>query len=185
MEDRWVWDMNGEGVFRVKDLRNLLDESFLPKDSTATRWVKSILIKINVFAWKVYLDRLPTRLNLIRRGVQSPLGSYSEWLSWFNSIRVYDINDGYLEALAKKEAELHDLTSSHQPFTILSVFGDCPCDPRLFNMLSYNNASSIARTGDHQWHLIALHERMNDMQMMLQACIRESTMGVKRFGEST
>nr|GEU29096.1 retrovirus-related Pol polyprotein from transposon TNT 1-94 [Tanacetum cinerariifolium] len=32
MEDIWVWDLNGEGVFRVKDLRNLLDESFLPKD---------------------------------------------------------------------------------------------------------------------------------------------------------
>nr|GFC35977.1 RNA-directed DNA polymerase, eukaryota [Tanacetum cinerariifolium] len=60
LEDRWVWDLNGKGVFRVKDLRNLLDESFLPKDSTATRWVKSIPIKINVFAWKVYLDRLPT-----------------------------------------------------------------------------------------------------------------------------
>nr|GEX57073.1 RNA-directed DNA polymerase, eukaryota, reverse transcriptase zinc-binding domain protein [Tanacetum cinerariifolium] len=124
----WVWDLNGEGVFRVKDLRNLLDEYFLQKDSTATRWVKSIPIKINMFAWKVYLDRLPTRLNLIRRGVQvhslsclvcnaayedmshllfscdlandvvwlvchwwnltwSPFGSYSKWLSWFNSIR--------------------------------------------------------------------------------------------------
>nr|GEW35841.1 RNA-directed DNA polymerase, eukaryota, nucleotide-binding alpha-beta plait domain protein [Tanacetum cinerariifolium] len=64
-----AWDLNGEGVFRVKDLLNLLDESFLPKDSTATRWVKSIPIKINVLAWKVYLDRLPTRLNLIRRVV--------------------------------------------------------------------------------------------------------------------
>nr|GEZ84592.1 RNA-directed DNA polymerase, eukaryota [Tanacetum cinerariifolium] len=72
LEDIWVWDLNGKGVFRVKDVRNLLDDSFLPKDSTATRWVKSILIKINVFAWKVYLDRLPTRLNLIRRGVQVP-----------------------------------------------------------------------------------------------------------------
>nr|GEY76144.1 RNA-directed DNA polymerase, eukaryota [Tanacetum cinerariifolium] len=129
LEDRWVWDLNGEGVFRVKDLRNLLDESFFPKDSTATRLVKSIPIKINVFAWKVYLDRLPARLNLIRRGVQvsslsclvcnaayedmshllfscnladdvvrlvcrwwnltwSPLGSFSEWLYWFNSIML-------------------------------------------------------------------------------------------------
>nr|GEZ47265.1 RNA-directed DNA polymerase, eukaryota [Tanacetum cinerariifolium] len=127
-----------EGVFHVKDLRNLLDESFLPKDSTATRWVKSIPIKINVFAYKVYLNRLPTRLNLIRRGVQvpslscsvcnaayedmshllfscdlandvvrlvcrwwnltwPPLGSYSEWLSWFNSIRLCSRIKGMLE----------------------------------------------------------------------------------------
>ncbi|GKA12862.1 hypothetical protein Tco_0692408 [Tanacetum coccineum] len=35
-EDRWVWDLNGDGVFRVKDVRNLLDETFLPKADTPT-----------------------------------------------------------------------------------------------------------------------------------------------------
>ncbi|GKB37082.1 hypothetical protein Tco_0882024, partial [Tanacetum coccineum] len=29
--DRWVSDLNGDGVFRVKDVRNLLDEFFLPR----------------------------------------------------------------------------------------------------------------------------------------------------------
>ncbi|GJW80582.1 RNA-directed DNA polymerase, eukaryota [Tanacetum coccineum] len=71
-DDRWVWDLNGDGIFRVKDVRCLLDEFFLPKDITATRWVKTILIKINVFAWKVCIDRLPTRMNLFRRDVQVP-----------------------------------------------------------------------------------------------------------------
>ncbi|GJR22835.1 hypothetical protein Tco_0971362 [Tanacetum coccineum] len=28
-EDRWVCDLSGDGVFRVKDVRNLLDEFFL------------------------------------------------------------------------------------------------------------------------------------------------------------
>nr|GEX22354.1 RNA-directed DNA polymerase, eukaryota [Tanacetum cinerariifolium] len=128
-EDRWVWDLNGSDSFRVRDVRNLLDEFFLPKDEIATRWIKFIPIKVNVFAWKVSLDRLPTRLNLIHRGVHvssmlcpicsvspedtshllfscsmasdvarlvcrwwdlvlTPLGSYSDWLSWFNSIRL-------------------------------------------------------------------------------------------------
>ncbi|GKD41149.1 RNA-directed DNA polymerase, eukaryota, partial [Tanacetum coccineum] len=68
--DRWVWDLNGDGIFRVKDARNLLDEFFLPKEEVATRWIKSIPIKVNVFAWKLHLDRLPTRLNLVNRGVQ-------------------------------------------------------------------------------------------------------------------
>ncbi|GJY36325.1 RNA-directed DNA polymerase, eukaryota [Tanacetum coccineum] len=36
---------------------------------TPTRWVKFIPIKLNIFAWKVSLNRLPTRLNLVRRGV--------------------------------------------------------------------------------------------------------------------
>ncbi|GKA44017.1 RNA-directed DNA polymerase, eukaryota, partial [Tanacetum coccineum] len=128
-EDKWFWDLNGNGVFCVKDVRKLLDESFLPKEATATRWIKFVPIKINVFAWKVSLDRLPTRVNLMHRGIYvsslscpicsshfedtshllfsctmatdvtrlvcrwwdlvwSPLGSYSEWLSWFNSIRL-------------------------------------------------------------------------------------------------
>ncbi|GJW68642.1 putative RNA-directed DNA polymerase, eukaryota, reverse transcriptase zinc-binding domain protein [Tanacetum coccineum] len=95
----------------------------------ATRWVKLVPSKINVLAWKVSLDRLPTRLNLISRGVtvsssscpvcdSAPedlshllfscsmasdvyrlvcrwwnigcpsIGSYSDWLSWFFSIRL-------------------------------------------------------------------------------------------------
>ncbi|GKE83619.1 hypothetical protein Tco_1557361, partial [Tanacetum coccineum] len=40
LEDRWVWDLNGEGVFCVKDVRNLLDDVFLPKAPIATRWIK-------------------------------------------------------------------------------------------------------------------------------------------------
>ncbi|GJY05030.1 RNA-directed DNA polymerase, eukaryota [Tanacetum coccineum] len=72
MEDRWFWDLNGDGVFQVKDVRNLLDETFLPKVDVPTRWIKSIPIKVNVFAWKLFLDRLPTRSNLARRNVNVP-----------------------------------------------------------------------------------------------------------------
>ncbi|GJW04814.1 RNA-directed DNA polymerase, eukaryota [Tanacetum coccineum] len=68
-EDRWVWDLNGDGVFRVKDVRNLLDETFLPKADTPTRWIKCIPIKVNVFVWKALQDRLPTRSNLVRRNI--------------------------------------------------------------------------------------------------------------------
>ncbi|GJZ64041.1 RNA-directed DNA polymerase, eukaryota [Tanacetum coccineum] len=67
--DRWVSDLNGDGVFRVKDVRNLLDEFFLPRADIPTRWVKNIPIKVNIFAWKLALDRLPTRANLVQRNV--------------------------------------------------------------------------------------------------------------------
>nr|GEZ19897.1 RNA-directed DNA polymerase, eukaryota [Tanacetum cinerariifolium] len=139
-EDKWYWDLNGSGAFCVKDVRNLLDESFLPKDNIVTRWIKFIPIKINVFAWKVYLDRLPTRPNLLHRGIHvpslsslicssaledtshllfscgmasdvvrlvcrwwdlvwTPLGSYSEWLLWFNSIRLGSKSKAILEGV--------------------------------------------------------------------------------------
>ncbi|GJZ49784.1 zinc finger, CCHC-type containing protein, partial [Tanacetum coccineum] len=58
-----------DGVFRVKDVRNLLDETFLPKADTPTRWIKSIPIKVNVFVWKALQDRRPTRSNLVRRNI--------------------------------------------------------------------------------------------------------------------
>nr|GEW43399.1 RNA-directed DNA polymerase, eukaryota [Tanacetum cinerariifolium] len=67
--DRWVSDLNGDGVFRVKDVRNLLDEFFLPRADVRTRWVKNIPIKVNIFAWRLALDRLPTRANLVQRNV--------------------------------------------------------------------------------------------------------------------
>ncbi|GJU43178.1 retrotransposon protein, putative, ty1-copia subclass [Tanacetum coccineum] len=67
--DKWVSDLNGDGVFRVKDVRNLLDEFFLPRADIPTRWVKNIPIKVNIFAWKLALDRLPTRANLVQRNV--------------------------------------------------------------------------------------------------------------------
>ncbi|GKA87639.1 RNA-directed DNA polymerase, eukaryota [Tanacetum coccineum] len=55
-----------------EDVRSMLDEAFLPKMEVPTRWIKSIPIKVNVFAWKLYLDRLPTRSNLSRRNVSLP-----------------------------------------------------------------------------------------------------------------
>ncbi|GKC31910.1 RNA-directed DNA polymerase, eukaryota, partial [Tanacetum coccineum] len=55
-----------------KDVRSMLDEAFLLKMEVPTRWIKSIPIKVNVFAWKLYLDRLPTRSNLSRRNVSLP-----------------------------------------------------------------------------------------------------------------
>ncbi|GKA83938.1 RNA-directed DNA polymerase, eukaryota [Tanacetum coccineum] len=67
--EMWVWDLNGDGVFRVKDVRNLLDETFLPKADTPMRWIKCIPIKVNVFVWKALQDRLPTRSNLVRRNI--------------------------------------------------------------------------------------------------------------------
>nr|GEZ70909.1 RNA-directed DNA polymerase, eukaryota [Tanacetum cinerariifolium] len=68
-KDRWTFNLNGDGEFRVKEVRSLLDNIFLPSANVPTRWVKFIPIKINIFTWRARLDRLPTRSNLMRRGV--------------------------------------------------------------------------------------------------------------------
>nr|GEY31390.1 RNA-directed DNA polymerase, eukaryota, reverse transcriptase zinc-binding domain protein [Tanacetum cinerariifolium] len=68
--DRRFWDLNGDGCFRVKDVRKMLDDMLLPKSDVPSRWVKQIPIKVNVLTWKISMDRLPTRVNLHWRGVQ-------------------------------------------------------------------------------------------------------------------
>nr|GEV31949.1 RNA-directed DNA polymerase, eukaryota [Tanacetum cinerariifolium] len=68
-KDRWSCELSGDGAFKVKVVRKLLDDMFLPSQPVATRWVKYIPIKVNIFAWRARRDCLPTRSNLNRRGV--------------------------------------------------------------------------------------------------------------------
>ncbi|GJZ25140.1 RNA-directed DNA polymerase, eukaryota, reverse transcriptase zinc-binding domain protein [Tanacetum coccineum] len=66
MNDRWVWSLEGSGEFFVASVRRLIDERWLSEVSTKTRWINVVPIKVNVHAWKVRLDCLPTRLNISR-----------------------------------------------------------------------------------------------------------------------
>ncbi|GJS85216.1 RNA-directed DNA polymerase, eukaryota [Tanacetum coccineum] len=65
----WVWSLETTGEFSVKSVRQLIDDSILPKEEVATKWVKVMPIKINVFPWRVRLDKLHTRLNLCLKGI--------------------------------------------------------------------------------------------------------------------
>ncbi|GKC94156.1 RNA-directed DNA polymerase, eukaryota [Tanacetum coccineum] len=68
-KDRWYCDLSGDGEFRVKELRNFIDDKYLPSHTEATRWVKLVPIKVNIFVWRARRDCLPTRSNLEHRGV--------------------------------------------------------------------------------------------------------------------
>ncbi|GJX57709.1 RNA-directed DNA polymerase, eukaryota [Tanacetum coccineum] len=72
ISDRWSWLLDPSGDFSVKSTREFIDDYMLPKTDVPSRWVKSIPIKINIFAWRVSLDKLPTRLNLSLRGIGIP-----------------------------------------------------------------------------------------------------------------
>ena len=69
--DRWFCDLTGDGVFRVKEVRSFIDDLFLPC-SNPTQWVKAIPTKVNIFAWRVQRDCLPTRINLFKREIPLP-----------------------------------------------------------------------------------------------------------------
>nr|GEW62059.1 RNA-directed DNA polymerase, eukaryota [Tanacetum cinerariifolium] len=68
-QDRWVWSLMGSGEFSVASVRRYIDDHMLPDVSSKTIWLKAVPFKVNIHAWKVKLDSLPTRFNLSRRGL--------------------------------------------------------------------------------------------------------------------
>ncbi|GJS13401.1 RNA-directed DNA polymerase, eukaryota [Tanacetum coccineum] len=67
--DRWYCSLSSSGDFCVKEVRTTIDDMALPSYPEPTRWVKFMPIKINIFVWRARRDCLPTRHNLVHKGV--------------------------------------------------------------------------------------------------------------------
>nr|GEV76370.1 RNA-directed DNA polymerase, eukaryota, reverse transcriptase zinc-binding domain protein [Tanacetum cinerariifolium] len=78
-EDEKVWSLESSGEFSVASIRKVIDEKRLSIANSMTRWVKYVPIKVNVLAWKVKIDALPTRLNISRRETDYK----SKWCSFY------------------------------------------------------------------------------------------------------
>lgn len=72
MVDRWAWTLHGTGSFTVSSARVFIDNKVLITDGEPTRWCKLIPIKVNIMAWRLSLNKLPTRMNLDARGIDVP-----------------------------------------------------------------------------------------------------------------
>ncbi|GJV30176.1 hypothetical protein Tco_1386624 [Tanacetum coccineum] len=70
MQDRWFWSLSGSGDFSVASVRKIFDDHLLPEVSSKFSWRKMVPIKVNILAWNVKLDVLPTRFNLSKRGIK-------------------------------------------------------------------------------------------------------------------
>ncbi|GKB97761.1 reverse transcriptase domain, reverse transcriptase zinc-binding domain protein [Tanacetum coccineum] len=68
-EDVWTWSVGGS-TFTVKSARYRIDQGFLPDHGHVTRWNNLIPKKINIFIWRALRDRLPSRWNLSRKGIE-------------------------------------------------------------------------------------------------------------------
>ncbi|GKB10496.1 reverse transcriptase domain, reverse transcriptase zinc-binding domain protein, partial [Tanacetum coccineum] len=67
--DSWEFTACALRKFSVKAFRNIYKSSTTTVTQDQTRWNKCIPIKININSWRVANERLPTRVNLDRRGI--------------------------------------------------------------------------------------------------------------------
>nr|GEX93899.1 RNA-directed DNA polymerase, eukaryota, reverse transcriptase zinc-binding domain protein [Tanacetum cinerariifolium] len=67
-----MWTLNGSGCFSVSSTRKEIDKHLLAMSSSHTRWSKVLPIKVNVFIWPMFLEKLTTCSNLSAKGVDVP-----------------------------------------------------------------------------------------------------------------
>nr|GEV07363.1 RNA-directed DNA polymerase, eukaryota [Tanacetum cinerariifolium] len=118
--DRWFCDLR-DGDFRVKEIRTVIDDLLLPSVGAATRWVKHVPIKVNIFAWRARLDRLQTRGNLVSRGVGlesslCPVCNLMKTFSMFSLVQSPASRSSTIAAivkgLSKRDTEIIDDSTS-------------------------------------------------------------------------
>ncbi|GJX73998.1 RNA-directed DNA polymerase, eukaryota [Tanacetum coccineum] len=69
-QDSWSWNLNEEGGFTVSSARRFIDDGICGINGSCTKWVNLIPIKVNILAWRVALNKLPTRFNMSLRGME-------------------------------------------------------------------------------------------------------------------
>lgn len=69
--DRWIWQLDTSAIYTVRSAYNYLNiespiDTVVPVHSL---WHKDVSLKVVLFAWRLFRDRLPTKDNLLRRCV--------------------------------------------------------------------------------------------------------------------
>ncbi|GKB53073.1 reverse transcriptase domain-containing protein, partial [Tanacetum coccineum] len=68
-QDTWECTFSDNKCFSVKSMRILITKHIHPLDPQPFRWNKALPLKINISSWRISHNRLPTRFNLDRRGI--------------------------------------------------------------------------------------------------------------------
>ncbi|KAD4179850.1 hypothetical protein E3N88_28441 [Mikania micrantha] len=68
-QDSWGWDDSLDMELSVRSIREVIESKSLPEDDVLLPWSYWLPLKVNAFAWHAGLDRIPSKHNLIIRGI--------------------------------------------------------------------------------------------------------------------
>ena len=68
--DFWVWKGPKSDIFSVKEIRMILCQDSQLSDLYRFRWTSWVPLKCNLLAWRAEMNRLPVKLELLRRNIQ-------------------------------------------------------------------------------------------------------------------
>ncbi|PWA71851.1 RNA-directed DNA polymerase, eukaryota [Artemisia annua] len=68
-QDRLRWTLDSSDEFSVSSARSFLDGRLLFSGGCSTRWNNFVPIKLNILLWRIALARIPSRDNLVSRGI--------------------------------------------------------------------------------------------------------------------
>lgn len=67
--DKWRFKLSSDGFFYVSNLRDLIDSIFIVPISNPTMYYHLAPLKVIGFIWCASMDRIPTAMTLLRRGI--------------------------------------------------------------------------------------------------------------------
>lgn len=71
VSDRWQWELDKNDGYKVRDAYHALTHMTGTNLDVTTNlvWHKQVPLKVSIVAWRLLKDRLPTKINLRRRGI--------------------------------------------------------------------------------------------------------------------
>ncbi|XP_039683850.1 uncharacterized protein [Medicago truncatula] len=102
-EDRWRWNLDPSNEFSVRSAYKVLAFQHTVATTVITKahWHKDVPLKVVMFVWRLFRDRLPTKDDLFRRGVIATDArlcakianlSFNYHVWWLNPFTMLDID---------------------------------------------------------------------------------------------
>jgi len=70
--DRWIWSLHISNCYTVNSAYSYLTETYISQEHSNNNnflWLKAVPLKVSIFAWRLFLSRIPTRDKLVQRHV--------------------------------------------------------------------------------------------------------------------